>query len=94
MWWRVIEALGYIPHSDEANRLVPVTIYRRRCTIGRMGNTVPPFWQETEPPANGDTSDAGVEKLVLQCHVTMSVSEAHAKVLEANLGNRSFETTA
>ena len=87
VWWRVIEALGYIPHSDEANRVVPVTIYRRRCTIGRMGNAVPPFWQETEPPANGDTTNTGVEKLVLQCHVTMSVGEAHAKVIEANLGN-------
>lgn len=86
VWWRVVEALGYIPHSDEAHRIVPVTIFRQRCTVGRMGNTVPPFWQEVEPPDDNAPFDSSIEKLVLQCHVTMSVLEAHEKVLEADLG--------
>ena len=51
VWWRVVEALGYIPHSDESERIVPVKIYRKRCTTGRYGNKVPPYWQEVDPPA-------------------------------------------
>ena len=65
VWWRVIEALGRVPHSDEAHRTVPVTIYRCRSTAGRMGNEVAPFYTEARK------GGPGVESLVINCKVAV-----------------------
>jgi hypothetical protein len=56
VWWRVVAALRYIPHSDEADRHVTVTIRRRRRRCASSGAE---WWEEVLADSADAATDAG-----------------------------------
>ena len=94
MWWRVIEKLGFLPHSDYGDKTVTITVFRKRKTLLPRAPTLtsrkgyePEEEQVCWVEASAEEARTGAaEKVEVQCKVAMTVAEVNEAVLAVGVG--------